>query len=174
MGDLFKSYNKPFDQMASRRKAKHSFVRFCHESGIARSDGGTHCRRMFLTFCIAVLLTFTNLHAGSVIFIHPDGAGISHWQAARFFWAGPDADLNWDRIPAVAVYRGHMADALSATSNGGATTHAYGVKVGSNAFGTDGKNQGRPVAASGQRASIMQEAIAAGLRTGLVNSGSAV
>ena len=129
---------------------------------------------MFRTICIAVLLTLTNLHAGSVIFIHPDGAGISHWQAARFFWAGPDADLNWDRIPAIAVYRGHMADALSATSNGGGTTHAYGVKVGSNAFGTDGKNQGRPVAASGQRASIMHEAIAAGLRTGLVNSGSAV
>jgi alkaline phosphatase len=129
---------------------------------------------MIRHFCIAVFLTLTNLHAGSVIFIHPDGAGISHWQAARFFWAGPDADLNWDRIPAIAVYRGHMADALSATSNGGGTTPAYGLTVSSNAFGTDGKKQGRPFAASGQQASIMQEAIAAGLRTGLINSGSAV
>jgi alkaline phosphatase len=109
-----------------------------------------------------------------VIFIHPDGAGISHWQAARFFWAGPDADLNWDRIPNIAVYRGHMADALSATSNGGGTTHAYGVKVDSDAFGTDWKKTGRPVAASGKKASIMHEAIEAGLRTGLVNSGSLV
>ena len=32
-----------------------------------------------------------------------------------------------------------MADSLSATSNGGGTTHAYGVKVDSDALGTDGK-----------------------------------
>lgn len=112
--------------------------------------------------------------AANVIFIHPDGAGISHWQAARFYWAGPDADLNWDRIPHIAVYRGHMADSLSATSNGGGTTHAYGVKVGSGAFGTDGSNPGRPVAASGKKQSLMHEAIKAGIRTGLVNSGSLV
>ena len=130
---------------------------------------------MFRRICSLIFLsTLANIHAGSVIFIHPDGAGISHWQAARFFWAGPDADLNWDRIPEIAVYRGHMADSLSATSNGGGTTHAYGVKVDSNAFGTDGKNAGRPVAASGKRESLMHQAIQAGIRTGLVNSGSAV
>jgi len=129
---------------------------------------------MFLRFCAVLMAALASAHAGSVIFIHPDGAGISHWQAARFFWAGPDADLNWDRIPNIAVYRGHMADALSATSNGGGTTHAYGVKVDSDAFGTDGKKPGRPVAASGKKASIMHEAIEAGLRTGLVNSGSLV
>ena len=124
--------------------------------------------------CSIFFAAVAHAHAGSVIFIHPDGAGISHWQAARFFWAGPDADLNWDRIPNIAVYRGHMADALSATSNGGGTTHAYGVKVDSDAFGTDGKKAGRPVAASGKQASIMHEAIEAGIRTGLVNSGSLV
>lgn len=129
---------------------------------------------MFRKFCMVFFVAVVQLHAGSVIFIHPDGAGISHWQAARFFWAGPDAELNWDRIPEIAVYRGHMADALSATSNGGATTHAYGVKVDSDAFGTDGKNPGRPLAASGKRESLMQEAMKAGIRTGLVNSGSAV
>ena len=32
-----------------------------------------------------------------------------------------------------------MADSLSATSNGGGTTHVYGVKVDSDALGTDGK-----------------------------------
>jgi alkaline phosphatase len=112
--------------------------------------------------------------ATSVIFMHPDGAGVSHWQAARFYWAGPDADLHWDRIPHIAVYRGHMADSLSATSNGGGTTHAYGVKVGSGAFGTDGKNPGRPRSASGKKQSLMHEAMKAGIRTGLVNSGSLV
>jgi alkaline phosphatase len=129
---------------------------------------------MVRTACFLFLATITNALAGSVIFLHPDGAGISHWQAARFYWAGPDAELNWDRLPEIAVYRGHMADSLSATSNGGGTTHAYGIKVGSGAFGTDGKNPGRPVSASGRPASLMHEALEAGLRTGLVNSGSVV
>lgn len=142
------------------------------ESGIAPSFRSAHSRRVSRILCTVFFAAVVHAHAGSVIFIHPDGAGISHWQAARFYWAGPDADLNWDRIPNIAVYRGHMADALSATSNGAGTTHAYGVKVDSDAFGTDGKNPGRPLAASGKRASIMHEAIEAGIRTGLVNSGS--
>lgn len=124
----------------------------------------------FLFLCIAL----HGAAAANVIFIHPDGAGISHWQAARFYWAGPDANLNWDRIPHIAVYRGHMADSLSATSNGAGTTHAYGVKVGSGAFGTDGKKSGRPRSASGKKQSLMHEALRAGIRTGLVNSGSLV
>lgn len=121
-----------------------------------------------------MLAAMASAAGSNVIFIHPDGAGISHWQAARFYWAGPDADLNWDRLPHIAVYRGHMADSLSATSNGGGTTHAYGVKVGSGAFGTDGKNPGRPRSASGKKQSLMHEAIEARIRTGLVNSGSLV
>ncbi len=144
------------------------------ESGIARRFGSAHPRGMIRIACVLFLAAITNALSGSVIFFHPDGAGISHWQAARFYWAGPDADLNWDRIPEIAVYRGHMADSLSATSNGGATTHAYGIKVGSTAFGTDGKNPGRPLSASGREASLMHEALEAGLRTGLVNSGSVV
>jgi alkaline phosphatase len=112
--------------------------------------------------------------ASNVIFIHPDGAGISHWQAARFYWAGPDGDLNWDRIPEVAVYRGHMSDSLSASSNGGGTTHAYGIKVPIAAFGTDGKTDARPMSAGGWEGSIMHEAMRSGVRTGLVNSGSIV
>jgi alkaline phosphatase len=129
-----------------------------------------------MRFLCFLLIAFTGplASATNVIFVHPDGAGISHWQAARFYWAGPDADLHWDRIPHIAVYRGHMADSLSATSNGGGTTHAYGVKVGSGAFGTDGKNPGRPRSASGKKQSLMHEAMKAGIRTGLVNSGSLV
>lgn len=67
-----------------------------------------------------------------------------------------------------------MADSLSATSNGGATTHAYGVKVPSAAFGTDGTGANAPVSAGGERLSLMQEAVARGVRTGLVNSGSII
>ncbi len=31
------------------------------------------------------------LRTGNVIFIHPDGAGINHWNAARMYWYGPHA-----------------------------------------------------------------------------------
>lgn len=107
---------------------------------------------------------------GSVIFVHPDGAGVAHWTAARLFHAGPDGLLEWDRIPHMAVYRGHMKDALAATSHGGATTHAFGVKVCADSFGMD---HDKPLRAlSGHAGSIMSEALARGLAAGIVNSGN--
>jgi len=109
---------------------------------------------------------------GSVIFYHVDGTGIAHWQMARFLLAGPDRDINWDRLPQVAVYRGHAEDVLTPSSNAGATMHAYGVKAPHAAYGTDAQGQ-PPLAPSGQRRGIMQEAKARGLATGLVNSGNA-
>jgi alkaline phosphatase len=110
---------------------------------------------------------------GSVIFFHIDGAGVAHWQAARMLLAGPDGEINWDRIPHLGVYRGHVADVLTTSSNAAATTHAYGVKVPYAAFGTDASGQ-PPMAPSGWRRSIMQEAQARGVAVGVVNSGSAV
>ena len=129
---------------------------------------------MFRPILLSLLAVCAHASANNVIFIHPDGAGVANWQAARFYWAGPDAELNWDRIPHIAVYRGHMADSLSATSNGGATSHAYGIKVPSAAFGTDGKSASRPTAANGEQGSLMHEAMRRGVRTGLVNSGSII
>ena len=108
---------------------------------------------------------------GSVIFFHIDGAGVAQWQMARMLIAGPDGEINWDRLPHVAVYRGHQEDTLTTSSNAAATAHAYGVKVPYEAYGTDGHSDRRPVAANGQRRSIMEEAKARGLATGLVNSG---
>lgn len=122
---------------------------------------------------LVLLACAPTVFASNVIFIHPDGAGVAHWQAARFLLVGPDGDLNWDRLAATAVYRGHMKDSLTATSNGGATSHAYGVKVPASGFGTDASGQ-RPVAASGFRGSLMHEAIKAGIRVGVVNSGSVI
>jgi alkaline phosphatase len=109
---------------------------------------------------------------GSVIFYHIDGTGIAHWQMARMLIAGPDGDINWDRLPHVAVYRGHAEDVLTPSSNAGATMHAYGVKAPHRAFGTDAEGL-PPLAPSGQRRSIMHEAQARGLATGLINSGHA-
>ena len=126
---------------------------------------------------LVLLIAFIAVSAGSsaaqqtgnVIFFHPDGAGVNHWGALRFLIAGPDGELNWDKLPAMAVYKGHMKDALASTSHGGATVHAYGVKVAADSFGLDGTK--RITAASGKPMSIMQEAEKAGKAIGLIQSG---
>ena len=112
---------------------------------------------------------------GNVIFIHPDGASSATWAAVRALQVGPDGDLNWDRLPAIAVYRGHMADSLVATSNGGATTHATGRKVASDAFGRSaGGEAGRDLVDDAGRAlSVGHQALRAGLPVGLVQTGIA-
>lgn len=75
----------------------------------------------------------------NVIFFHPDGYGLSHWNALRFWLKkGPDGRLHWDRLPYMAPYTEHMKDTLTASSHGGATVHAYGVKVVTDSFGLDG------------------------------------
>lgn len=106
----------------------------------------------------------------NVIFFHPDGYGLSHWDALRVRFVGPDGTLNWDKMPYSAPYAGHMKDSLTGSSHGGATTHAYGVKVARDSFGLDGD---APITArSGRPMSIMEEAIRAGFATGLIQTGS--
>lgn len=106
---------------------------------------------------------------GNVIFFHPDGTGVNHWGAARMHIAGPDGELNWDRLPGLGVYTGHMSDRLTGTSHGGATVHAYGVKVVNDSFGLNGTEV--ITAASGEQMSIAQEAMEAGMAVGLIQSG---
>ncbi len=110
---------------------------------------------------------------GSVIFFHPDGTSSANWAIARAALVGPDGQLNWDKLPAMAVYTGHMADSVTATSNGGATTHAYGFKVASDAYGTWG-SPGHPliVDRNGKSMSIAHQAMAADLPVGLVQTGT--
>lgn len=115
---------------------------------------------------------------GSVIFFHPDGTGLNHWQAARLYFKGIDGSLNWDRLPYMAAYRGHMANVITGTSNGGATTHALGYKVdGLGSFGRDGDGNLNPptdrpiLSLSGYPGSIMREAANAGIPVGVVNDG---
>ena len=111
---------------------------------------------------------------GTVIFFHIDGVGVAHWQMARMLLAGPDGEIFWDRLPQMAVYRGHLENTLTPSSNAAATAHAYGVKVPYDAFGTDGITGQPPLAPSGRRLSIMQEAQQRGVAVAVVNSGSAV
>ncbi|MEM7630190.1 MAG: alkaline phosphatase [Planctomycetota bacterium] len=112
---------------------------------------------------------------GSVVFVHPDGASAATWAAARALHYGPDGDLNWDALPAIAVYRGHMRDSLTATSNGGGTSHAFGVKVDSDAFGRSaGGDRGTDLTdASGRTRGVALRAIEAGIPVGLVQTGIA-
>ncbi len=132
-----------------------------------------------LLVSLALILPGYPAHAqdtGSVVFIHPDGASSSTWAAARVLLVGPDADLNWDKIPNIAVYRGHMANSLTASSNGGATAHATGVRARYHAFGRmDGvDNAPRILDENGRYRSVAIEALDAGLRVGVVQSGTAV
>lgn len=130
-------------------------------------------RKGLLLFTLAACCAGAHA-ADSVIFIHPDGAGIAAWNAVRMIDKGPDGELHWDRLPAVALYRGHMSDNLTGTSNGGATAHAYGIKPPASSFGADPET-GRPLtSASGFQGSLMMEALAQGIRCGLINSGSII
>jgi alkaline phosphatase len=112
---------------------------------------------------------------GSVIFLHPDGASPAHWLALRNLDVGPDGHLEWDRLPAMALYRGHLRDSLTATSQGGATAHAYGIKPSHDAFGTTGGAIPERIAdAQGRSLSVAHQAMRRGLRVGLVQSGTVV
>jgi glycerophosphoryl diester phosphodiesterase len=124
--------------------------------------------------------------AGNVIFIHPDGTDPSHFAFGRFATVGPDGSLNWDRMTEAGVYLGHLDDQIVATSNAGAVVHAYGIKAVAESYGLD--ENGEPYAPLSSLqldrtpgtledngiepgTTIMEEAIAAGKPTAVINSG---
>jgi alkaline phosphatase len=106
---------------------------------------------------------------GSVIFIHPDGTGLGHWGLARIHQVGPDGMLAWDTLPSIALYRPHVRNSLAPASNSGGTIHAYGVKVPLDSFGMDGASV--PLTPTGERISLMRDALRDGRSVGIVNSG---
>lgn len=131
---------------------------------------GLRCTALALALSALPLLAHAQT-AGSAIFLHPDGMGANTWNAARMLGVGPDGRLAWDRLPALAIYVGPMTDSINASSNGGATTHAYGIRAALDSYGSiDGG--GVPVAASGKPMSLMREAQAAGRKVALLNSSS--
>jgi len=107
----------------------------------------------------------------NVIFIHPDGTTPAFFAAARMLHYGPDGTLHWDNMPFTAVYKGHLKNNLTASSNAGAVAHAYGVKVHEDSFGRDENNQ-PVVSMSGKPLTILEEARDAGFAVGMINSGS--
>jgi alkaline phosphatase len=119
--------------------------------------------------CFTPVMVTKAAATNGVIFFHPDGTGINHWTALRYLKSGPDGTINWDKLPAMALYQGHMLDSLTGTSNGGATVHAYGVRVMQNSFGKNGTEA--LTSASGQAMSLAQEAMKAGKALGLVQTG---
>lgn len=126
---------------------------------------------LFLSFYLIFHISvFSQTQTGNVIFIHPDGTGLADWNALRMLTVGPDGDLNWDMLSNIGLYQGHIRNRATASSNAGATIHAYGVKADVADFGMiDNKI---PVSRSGKRMSIMQEAMKKGIYTGVINSGS--
>ncbi|MDJ0681878.1 MAG: alkaline phosphatase, partial [Xenococcaceae cyanobacterium MO_167.B52] len=108
---------------------------------------------------------------GNVIFIHPDGTSPSHYAAARFASVGADGRLNWDNMTDAGVYLGHMDNRIVSTSNGGAVVHAFGIKPFAGSYGLD--EEGNPYTSLSGRegTTIMEEAIAAGKPTAVINSG---
>jgi len=116
----------------------------------------------------------------NVIFIHPDGAGPAHWALARLATVGPDGRINWDEMTEASVYLGHLDDQIGATSNAGAVAHAYGIKPVAPSFGFDENGdpyqslselQGQLQNGAESGSTIMQEAIAAGRPTAVIQSG---
>ncbi len=116
----------------------------------------------------------------NVIFIHPDGAGPAHWALARLATEGPDGRINWDEMTEASVYLGHLDDQIGATSNAGAVAHAYGIKPVAPSFGFDENGdpyqslselQGQLQNGAESGSTIMQEAIAAGRPTAVIQSG---
>lgn len=101
---------------------------------------------------------------GNVIFFHPDGMSLSHWDIGRIITVGPDGLTPWDKISHMAVYKPHLKNNLIASSNAGATVHAYGIKVPYKSFGN---NNGQALPNS----SLLKEAQQKGLNTGLCQSG---
>ena len=100
----------------------------------------------------------------NVIFFHPDGMSLSHWDIGRIITVGPDGQSPWDKMPHIAVYKSHAKDSLVPTSHAGATMHAYGEKVSVKSFGTKNKKKFN-------RPSLLKEAQLKSFKTGLVQSG---
>ncbi|MEE4330586.1 MAG: alkaline phosphatase [Wenzhouxiangella sp.] len=129
---------------------------------------------LFCLLASPVVVAETPLPTGnSAIFFHPDGTSASHWDAVRMLHYGPDGMLHWDRLPYLAPYRGHLSDRLVATSNAGAVIHATGALAYSDSFGLDPEGEVY-TSADGTRLTIMQQALAAGLGTALVQTGSLI
>ncbi|MDE0151176.1 MAG: alkaline phosphatase [Bdellovibrionales bacterium] len=126
-------------------------------------------------FCIFLIntacgsLSSVSGKTGNVIFIHPDGMSLAHWDAVRLIHAGYEGKLNFDKFSNTAVYRGTIRQQITATSNAGATIHAFGIKTGADSFGMDkGKNI---MSKSGEPYSILISAQKKGIKTALCQSG---
>jgi alkaline phosphatase len=107
------------------------------------------------------------------IFFHPDGTSAGHWDAMRILNYGPDGLSNWDQLSAIAPYRGHLKDEITGTSNAGAVIHATGTLAHASSFGLDEENA-EIVSANGTTNTVMEDAVAAGLGTALLQSGSII
>jgi len=124
---------------------------------------------LFIILLTSLLNAQDKVKTGNVIFIHPDGTGLSIWNAMRVLYYGPDSESNWDKLPSIGLYQSHLKNTLQVSSNAGGTIHAYGVKADYHAFGLI---EGKEITSrSGKKLSIMEEAKQKGIAIGIINSG---
>lgn len=126
-------------------------------------------RQLISLLVLPLALSAGEAPVGNVVFLHPDGTSLASWMATRFLNVGPAGKLNWDQLPHVAVYDGRLSDALSSSSNGGATTHAWGLRADHRAFG---HVEAEARALSGYPGPLLREAQAAGRAVGIVQTGA--
>jgi glycerophosphoryl diester phosphodiesterase len=113
----------------------------------------------------------TTQETGNVIFIHPDGTSPAHYALARLETKGPDGRINWDMMSDAGVYINSIKDSLAPSSNAGAVVHSLGTKPVIDSYGLD-ENDEPVISRSGkQGVTVMEEAIAAGKATAVINSG---
>lgn len=129
-------------------------------------------RQFAIAACAAAVFAAPALaRGGSAVFLHPDGMGANTWAAIRLQQVGPDGRLAWDRLDRASAYVGPMLDQVSASSNGGATSHAWGVRAEAGSFGMV-QGVRIPASASGSDVPLMLEAKRAGKKIGIVNTAS--
>lgn len=133
-----------------------------------------HITLLFALISIILLsdTSYSQSQTGNVIFIHPDGTSLSNWNALRILTKGPDGELNWDKLPNIALYQGHANNTIVTSSNAGATAHAFGKKANYESYGLNKNDLTESL--SGKPYSIMIEAQNAGIAVGVINSGSIV
>ena len=128
-----------------------------------------------LFISVVLLASFFSLgknRIGNVIFVHPDGMSLSHWDAIRLYHKGLRGQLHYDKLPHTAIYRGTIRGQVTATSNAGGTIHAYGIKTSKDSFGMD--RDKKILSLSKKPYSLLMEAKEKGIVTALCQSGSIV
>jgi alkaline phosphatase len=107
--------------------------------------------------------------AKNIIFMVPDGMGLSNVTAARIFQNGPDGkNLNFENLPAIGYQRTHSRNSTVTDSAAAAGTWACGEKFNNNEISCHDNDGDKVCDANGSPETILELAQKMGKSTGLV------